>query len=616
MLKHTNIPLRFLRAVGILVAAPILAGALSLAARADDQDKKTKEKKEKPDIWVEIRTPQFVVTSDGGESGARKVLHDFDTLRRVIVATMPGARTGQFIPGAEKLFIAIRTNVSGRMPYDEIYRDYARLILKLSYRNLPPWLVEGYENVYSSLELTDKGARLARPDAEDLSILFESPLLPLDTVMKVDRGSAFDSGGDKHTVFYAESRALVHFLLADPQSISDKSLEKYLSLVEKGGDPGQSARQAFGDLSQLQSRLDAYVRQVKGQPTDATTAEGSDPGGQVRTLSSAELDARIGDFWSNRGRNEDAEMKLEDALMADPSIALAEQSLGFLAVHRKNLDDADQHLAKALQLNPNDGLTLYGQGLAAMVRGGFVGVPAKAVDAFEKSVSLNPNFAPAWNFLASLYAGRPETLRKALADAQKAASLAPGDTGYQSQVAALQNLVANGEDRGKSAPSAPGSTGSSANATGRADGAQQSPGSAAPKSAADLGLRIERKTEPEDKPAAASAAAPAAPPASAPAPPALSNAAPRVYSMVGSITDVACAGAPQIQITLKAQMIVMHLHADDVGKVAVTFAGLKTPVKNPTCGMLHGHTARVSYFLASGKAWDGEIQAVEIRSEP
>ncbi len=85
--------------------------------------------------------------------------------------------------------------------------------------------------------------------------------------------------------------------------------------------------------------------------------------------------------------------------------------------------------------------------------------------------------------------------------------------------------------------------------------------------------------------------------------------------MVGNIAEVVCASAPQIQITLKAQTIVMHLHADDVGNVAVTFAGLKTPVKNPTCGMLRGRTARVSYLLASGKTWDGEIQAVEIRNE-
>ena len=635
----------------MLLALPILGGAFLPVARADDKDKKTKEKKEKPDVWVEIRTPQFVVTSDGGESSARKVLHDFDQLRRVIQATMPGSRSGtglpiqilaardaqgftklfpefppdkrheqpngQFIPGSEKIFIAIRTNVSGRTPYEEIYRDYARLILKLSYRSLPPWLAEGYEDVYGSMELTDKGARLGRPDPDDLSILFESPLLSLDTVLKVDRGSAYDSGGDKRTVFYAESRALVHFLLADPQMISGKSLDRYMALVEKGGDTLQSAHQAFGDLNQLQSRLDAYIRQVKGQPTDAAMAEGGDAGGAVRQLSAAELDARIGDFWSNRGRNEDAESKLEDALMADPSIALAEQSLGFLTLRRKNLDEADKHFSKALQLDPNDGLTYYGQGLALLARGGFVGVPVGAVEAFEKSASLNPDFALTWNYLASLYASRPETLRKALADAQQAAGLAPGDTGYRSQVAAIQDRLASGEEVRKDV--GPPATVKTAERPGEAprpsaSASRESLGNAAPKSAGDLGLRIERKTEPEEKPASASAAT--APPAAAPPPPVLSNAAPRVYSMVGNISDVICTNAPQIQITLKAQMIVMHLHADDLGKVAVTSAGSKTPAKNTTCNMLRGRTARVSYFLASDKTWDGEIQAVEIRSEP
>ena len=213
--------LRRFRAWRSLLAVPILAGFLLPVVRADDQDKKTKEKKEKPDIWVEIRTPQFIVTSDGGENGARKVLHDFDQVRRVIVATMPHARTttgipiqilaahdaqgftklfpefpadkrheqppGQFIPGPEKVFIALRTNVGGRLPYDQIYRDYARMILKLSLRNLPPWLAEGYENVYADLELTDKGPRLARPDPDDLSTLYESPLLPLDLVLNRGR---------------------------------------------------------------------------------------------------------------------------------------------------------------------------------------------------------------------------------------------------------------------------------------------------------------------------------------------------------------------------------------------------------------------------------------------
>ena len=86
--------------------------------------------------------------------------------------------------------------------------------------------------------------------------------------------------------------------------------------------------------------------------------------------------------------------------------------------------------------------------------------------------------------------------------------------------------------------------------------------------------------------------------------------------MVGNITEVLCTGAPQIQVTLKAQTLVMHLHADDLGQIAIKSAGPSTPAKNATCNMLRGRTARVSYLLASDKPWDGEIQAIEFRSQP
>ena len=100
-----------------------------------------------------------------------------------------------------------------------------------------------------------------------------------------------------------------------------------------------------------------------------------------------------------------------------------------------DLDEADQHFARAVQLDPNDALNYYGQGMTAMTRAGFVGVPVSAVNAFEKCVAVNPDFAPAWNLLASLYVQRPETLQKALTDAQRAADLAPGVSAYQLQLA-------------------------------------------------------------------------------------------------------------------------------------------------------------------------------------
>jgi hypothetical protein len=86
--------------------------------------------------------------------------------------------------------------------------------------------------------------------------------------------------------------------------------------------------------------------------------------------------------------------------------------------------------------------------------------------------------------------------------------------------------------------------------------------------------------------------------------------------MVGTITDVNCANAPQIQVTLKSQTIAMKLHSDNLGNVSIKAANSAVSPKGTTCASLRGRSARVSYHLVSEKAWDGEIQAVEFRSQP
>ena len=86
--------------------------------------------------------------------------------------------------------------------------------------------------------------------------------------------------------------------------------------------------------------------------------------------------------------------------------------------------------------------------------------------------------------------------------------------------------------------------------------------------------------------------------------------------MVGTITEVNCASAPQVQVTLKSQTITMKLHAESLEKVSIKSAGSATAAKGTTCASLRGRKARVSYLLVSAKAWDGEMQVVEFRSQP
>jgi hypothetical protein len=84
--------------------------------------------------------------------------------------------------------------------------------------------------------------------------------------------------------------------------------------------------------------------------------------------------------------------------------------------------------------------------------------------------------------------------------------------------------------------------------------------------------------------------------------------------MVGTITDVNCSSAPQIQVTLKSQTIVMKLHAGDFSQLAIKSAGAAPAAKGTPCSSLRGRTARISYQFVSGKPWDAEIETVEFRN--
>lgn len=663
------------RAKAILAALFLLAVIPCPGARgADKEDKKQKpekEKKEKIEPWVEIRTAHFIVASDGGEKMARRYGDEFESLVRVFQATMPNARVSTGIPirilvardgpsfarmapefpfdkrsvrqqppgliffGSEKTYIGIRANgASGHFPRAEIYQNYARQVLRLSYRNLPPWLEEGYSTVYGSLTFGDHGPRLERPDPDDLSVLFESPLLPLDLVLHVDRSSPYYSPGNKGTVYFAESRVLLHYLISDPEFAGTKSLEQYITAVEGGTDSLKAARDAFGDLNQLQAKLDAFVKNVSGPPAEIAIPAANDSGGAPRTLSAAEIEAREADFLALRGRDADAQDKLEEALMSEPTLAEAEQSLGFLLLRRRDPDEAEKHFEKAAQLDPNDALNFYGQGLAIVENGGDAAATAAAARAYEKAVALNPDFAPSWNNLASIYSQRDETLSKALADAKRAASLVPGDPGYELQVAALLNRLGHPEEARKTAAQVAEAATDRATANKAGDlvarlsrpqpssapASTAAPASPAPaRTPSDSGLRIERKTEPPP-PSTTPTPAPPLPPsraatASAPAPAVFSESS-RVYSMIGTITAVNCESAPQIQVTLKSEMIVMKLHAENLEKVSIKSAGSTAPSKVTTCASLRGRTARISYHLVSAKPWDGEMQAVEFRAQP
>jgi tetratricopeptide (TPR) repeat protein len=535
---------------------------------------------------------------------------------------------GLYFSSPEKTYIALRANAGGRFAFADFFQSYARDVMKHSYRNLPPWIEEGYSSVYSSLTFHDGGFRLERPDPDDLSILFESPLMPVDLVLHVDRTSGYYSPNNKGSVYFAESRVLLHYLISEPQYAGSKAMERYVTAVQGGADSLQAARDAFGDLKQLDTKFEAYVKNVSGPGYEIPAAGGSDSGGAMRMLTLPESKARIADFLAVRGKSEDAEDKLNDALMAEPSLAEAEQSLGFITLKREDLDEAQKHFEKAAQLDPKDAVNFYGRGLVAIAKGGKEGTPAGAAEPLEKAVALNPEFAAAWSKLAEVYSQRNETLPKALVDSQRAASLLPGDSNYQLQVASILSQLGKSDEARKTATQIQATAGDRTTAekagelvarmskpqpTGAPPVSVRNP---PPRPPSDSVEKIENKTEPQAKPATVPPASEPTKtqPAPAPVPPLFSESA-QVYSMVGTITQVDCARAPQIQVTLKSQTLVMKLHADDFAQLSIKSAGAAAASKGATCPSLRGRNARVSYLFVTGKPWDAEMKSVEFRNE-
>ncbi len=223
-----------------------------------------------------------------------------------------------------------------------------------------------------------------------------------------------------------------------------------------------------------------------------------------------------------------------------------------------------------------------------------------------------------------IYSQRDETLQKALADARRAASLAPGRSNYQLQVENIQEQLGHPDVARKTAAPAQGSASDRAKQKDAADLAAKTPrpqfatATAPPSPAPAISPRTPPAAPPVPAatvpPAAKAEPAPTAAPASAPVVPLFSET--KVYSMMGTITDVNCSAAPQIQLSLKSLTLLMKLHTSDFAKLSIKSADSDSPTKTPACPSLRGRSARISYTLVLNQPWDGEMQELEFRNLP
>ena len=419
-----------LRQIPLVVSGLLLLGALPSALGAKD-------------AWVAVRSPNFTVISNAGEKEARKVADQFEQFREVFHTTFPKLRVdlgkpliifavknedslkvllpayweqkgrmhpqGIYVPGEERHFVALQTDVQTENPYQIVYHEYTHAILNLNFRGLPVWLNEGLAEFFANSVIQDKEVEVGKASPSHLQTLQQEQLIPIDALLAAKENSPFYNEANHASMFYAESWAMVHYLMLDPEARKRQLLNTFMADSDAGGNSVEAAQKTFGDLKQFGRAMQSYARQRSFYVLKVSTTIHGDPKSYAsRPLPEAELDAERALFYAHIERPKEALVAADDALKADPKLPLAYEARGFLAYSQGEFAQAKSDFLRAIALETSDYFPYYFAAEAELRNGPPSEEQLPKVTAYlEKAIAMNPQFAPAYAALASVYSARP-----------------------------------------------------------------------------------------------------------------------------------------------------------------------------------------------------------------
>lgn len=422
---------------------------------------------EKP--WREIRSPHFRIITNGSEKSGRHVAREFEQMRNVFATQFPTLRldspapllifapvdeytTKQLLPqfwtlkltkpagvyfhGWERQFAVVRLDVIGsdRVDpdmYSTVYHEYVHSLLHLNFHWLPTWLDEGLAQFYGYTRFEGKETYLGAPPKNPgrLRILDRRVSTPLETFLS-QRGSL--SRNDLDTaLFYAQSWALTHYLTLGPGMGKGAKLVRFFNALQAGTEQKKAFVEAFGPLEQVQKGFDEYVSQFAfpaGIIPSPPQADDSDY--PARLMSVPETEAEIATFYAGTNQRKLALEPAQNAVKGDPKIALAHETLGFLAFNEGHDQEAQSEFSKAVELDPKMYLSQFAKTMMSPLSS-----TASPADRdlrrkeLMKILDVNPQFSPAFAELARLlFVDR--NFGQALAMARAAENYEPSRSGY------------------------------------------------------------------------------------------------------------------------------------------------------------------------------------------
>ena len=150
-----------------------------------------------------------------------------------------------------------------------IFHEYTHLLLRRNDGIWPLWLKEGMAELYSTFGTSGYNAVFARPIAAHVRVLAQQPLLPLAELFAVGHDSPQYNERERQGIFYAESWALTHFLVAGDNAGFRIRFKNFTPLLQAGQTPVQAFTNALrAGLPAVEAELRRYLAQGEFPPVE------------------------------------------------------------------------------------------------------------------------------------------------------------------------------------------------------------------------------------------------------------------------------------------------------------------------------------------------------------
>jgi tetratricopeptide (TPR) repeat protein len=432
------------------------------------------------DKWLSVRTKNFFMVGNASEKEIKEVGLKLEQFREAFTRLFPNmvfstpvpttvivfkshnsyapfkpsANTaGYFQAGSDVNYITLTTEVPAYLqgpppnPFHTIFHEYTHLLVNNTFESAPLWFNEGLAEYYSTFKITeDQKFRLGLALGDHVHLLRRSQMLPLRTLFEVDHKSPHYNESKKQGIFYAQSWALMHYLLIGKAGLANP-LAEFLELQKSNIPMDQAFQKAFGmPFEAMEKELRNYIKNDRYNVLDGHFRDKIelDINTQATPLTEAEAQAYLGDLLVHSHRK-DAYTYLQKALKLDPNLGMAHASLGMAYFYEGKVDEARASLERAVVANSQNYLAHYyyaftlsrqapeGQPVSAYTPE----VSAKIKKHLQEAIKLRPDYLESYNLLAFVSLVTGEGMTEAIDSLKQALKVSPGQHEFSFNLAQL-----------------------------------------------------------------------------------------------------------------------------------------------------------------------------------